>query len=211
MRIAVIGATGGTGRRIVQRAAADGHQVIALARRPEAYEAPPGVTVRKADVRDPASLAGALDGADLVISALGPDQGDKATTVYSQGTANIVAAMRAAGADRIVVLSAAPVGEPPRGAPFLRFVVYPLLWRAFGGAYEDLRLMERDLRAQPDLRWTVVRPPRLNDDDRSKPVRVAVDAPLPKPSVISRADLAAELLRIGADDTTAGRVLTVSY
>jgi uncharacterized protein YbjT (DUF2867 family) len=62
MRIAVTGATGFVGSHVAAQLEADGHDVVALTRRPESYDGP-GRAVR-ADVDDPASLAAALDGAD---------------------------------------------------------------------------------------------------------------------------------------------------
>ena len=73
LRIAVLGATGATGRQLVSQALDRGHTVVALARDPARLDLPaaPGLAVVAADVRDPASVAEALAGADAVVSGLG--------------------------------------------------------------------------------------------------------------------------------------------
>ena len=72
MKIVVFGATGGTGERIVERALAEGHEVVAVARKPEAFTTRHSrLKVVKGDVLDPASVATAIVGADAVLSSVG--------------------------------------------------------------------------------------------------------------------------------------------
>ncbi|GCD93153.1 NAD(P)-dependent oxidoreductase [Embleya hyalina] len=73
MRIAILGSTGPTGRLLVARAVERGHDVVALARRPERIEVPAAANLRvvRADVTDAGTVAAAVEGADVVISALG--------------------------------------------------------------------------------------------------------------------------------------------
>jgi len=71
MKIAVLGATGRTGMLLVARALERGHDVIALARRPEQADISGNLRVVRADVADPGSVAAAVEGADVVLSGLG--------------------------------------------------------------------------------------------------------------------------------------------
>ncbi|MEU9798955.1 NAD(P)-binding oxidoreductase [Streptomyces sp. NPDC051000] len=73
MKIAVLGSTGQTGRLVIARALERGHDVTALARRPEQVEVPTTGNLRvvRADVTVPGSVAAAVEGADVVVSALG--------------------------------------------------------------------------------------------------------------------------------------------
>src|SRR5437764_1203871 len=106
MKLVVFGATGGIGAQVVQQALAAGHEVTAVARRPEA------ITLRheclkvvQGDVLDAESVRKAVMGKDVVVSAVGArDRGP--TTVYSQGNANILQAMQAAHVRRIFCISA---------------------------------------------------------------------------------------------------------
>jgi uncharacterized protein YbjT (DUF2867 family) len=63
--VLVTGATGFIGRRLVPALVADGHNVLAMTRRPERYDGP-GEPVG-ADVMDPGSLATALEGVDVAV------------------------------------------------------------------------------------------------------------------------------------------------
>ncbi|MEU4600322.1 NAD(P)-binding oxidoreductase [Nocardia sp. NPDC023988] len=71
MKIAVLGATGQTGRLLVTCALERGHEVVALARRPDQIEARPGLRVVRADVAEPGSVPAAVRGADAILSGLG--------------------------------------------------------------------------------------------------------------------------------------------
>ncbi|MFG2577000.1 NAD(P)-dependent oxidoreductase [Streptomyces sp. NPDC048481] len=73
MKIAVLGSTGRTGRLLVARSLARGHDVVALARRPEQVGPHPAGSLRvaRADVGDPGSVRAAVEGADVVLSGLG--------------------------------------------------------------------------------------------------------------------------------------------
>jgi putative NADH-flavin reductase len=194
MKIAVVGATGRTGRQVVEQALARGDDVIAVARHPEALPLRgPGAAAAAADVLDRAALTAALAGAGSVVSALGIGASRQPTAVYSDGTANILHAMDAHGITRLAVISAVPAG-PRAELPFRqRRVIIPVLERFFGASYDDMRRMETLLRGS-DLDWVCLRPPRLVS---KKPVgRYRLDAtrPLPKAGSISYADLATALL-----------------
>ncbi|WP_086819651.1 NAD(P)-dependent oxidoreductase [Allokutzneria sp. NRRL B-24872] len=71
MKIAVLGATGRTGRLVVARALERGHEVVALARNPADVEPSDRLRVVQADVAEPGSAAAAVEGVDVVLSGLG--------------------------------------------------------------------------------------------------------------------------------------------
>ncbi len=195
MKIAVLGPTGGTGRQVVKQALRAGHHVTAVARTPDALiDDHPNLRVRAGDVLDPASLEGAFDGAQAVLSALGSHSSRAPTILYSRGTANVRAEMRRAGVRRLLAISADPASPPEQKSLLDRLIVHPLLHLFFGGSYADLRRMEADLRAADDVDWTVFRPPRLRDGDATGAYRAAAEARLPRARAITRADLAAAML-----------------
>ena len=70
MKIALIGATGNAGSRILAELSRRGHAVTAIARNPQKVPALPGVTPLKADADDVAGLAAAIKGHDAVISSV---------------------------------------------------------------------------------------------------------------------------------------------
>lgn len=204
MRLTVFGATGATGRQVLTQALAAGHQVTAVARRPEAIDHLP-LRVVRAELTDP--LDEAVAGADAVLSALGGPAGRAPTTVYSAGVTAITAAMGRAGVRRIVAVSAVPVAPP--ATVLERRVVYPLLWRFFGGCYRDMATME-NLLAEGDRDWTVFRPPRLTDRPATGRYRTAVDDVLPRAASLPRADLAAAMLAAVPHDALTGRIVTIA-
>ncbi|WP_255421172.1 MULTISPECIES: NAD(P)H-binding protein [Micromonospora] len=71
MQLTIFGASGGIGRHVVDRALAAGHNVTAVVRDPARL---PGTAARlvTADLADRAALRAAVDGADAVLSGLGP-------------------------------------------------------------------------------------------------------------------------------------------
>ena len=73
-RIALIGATGNVGSRLLDELVSRGHQVTAIGRDPAKVAARPGVNAARADIHDKAGLAAVLRGHDAVISA-GKDSG----------------------------------------------------------------------------------------------------------------------------------------
>ena len=76
MKIIVFGSTGGIGRQVVTQALDAGHQVTAVARRPEVMTIQhERLQVVRGDVLEPASFQQALTGQDVVVSALGPASG----------------------------------------------------------------------------------------------------------------------------------------
>jgi uncharacterized protein len=72
MKIAIVGASGMIGSRLVAEAASRGHQITALSRHPENIPTAPGVTAKAGDVFDTAALADAFRGADAVIHSYAP-------------------------------------------------------------------------------------------------------------------------------------------
>ncbi|HWZ58141.1 MAG TPA: NAD(P)H-binding protein, partial [Gemmatimonadaceae bacterium] len=102
MRVLVVGATGGTGRAITTRALVEGHTVTAFARRAAALPGGDGRLRRlPGDVLDPAAVDAAVRDQDAVICALGAPPTRSRVSLFSQGTANLVAAMSAHGVRRI--------------------------------------------------------------------------------------------------------------
>ena len=148
MRVVVTGGTGFIGTGLCGELDARGHEVVAMARHPEDSELPDAVEARRGDVTDPASIGSAVEGADAVVNLVAlsplytPRGGNRMhDRVHAEGTANVVAAARNAGVDRLVHLSA--VGADP-DAPTAYL-------RAKGRAEETVRDSAFD--------WVIFRPP----------------------------------------------------
>jgi hypothetical protein len=131
MRVAVLGASGGTGRQLVAQALQRGHQVDALVRDPDqaALPADARLTVHRADVHDAASVAAAIAPESVVISGLGVKAKKDAGTLTA-GARAVVAAHPA----RIVWLGAIGTG---RSVSAVGRLTARLLRAGFGVEYDD--------------------------------------------------------------------------
>lgn len=194
MKLVVFGATGGTGRLVVEQALAAGHEVTAVARRPSAIIARhERLTVVRGDVLEPSKIERAVAGQDAAVSALGA--ADRApTTVYSEGTGNVAQAMLAGGVRRLTCVSSGGLEADHPYAPLLQRLVTKLfVQRLYKNPFADMARMEEELE-RSGLDWTVIRAPMLTDGPRTERYRVAASGHLDRPGRISRADLADYIL-----------------
>jgi putative NADH-flavin reductase len=188
MAVAVLGATGATGRHVVSAALQRGHRVVAPVRRAGTFAPREGLDeVTWLDVTDVSTLTRALRGANVVISALGgADKGP--TTVCTDGIRTAVTAMKAAGVARLIAVSAHGVLETHDKS------LYSLAaWTNVADRMRDKETMEPLITAS-GLNWTIVRPPKLSNHDEIGKYRAGTDLPIRLWSSIGRADLAAFLL-----------------
>ena len=159
--IALFGATGKTGRRVLARLLGAGYSVRALARTPARLGVVGGLTVITGDVLDPDAVAETILGSDAVVSVFGQVKGSP-LWVQTDGTRLIVEQMQAHGLTRIVSLSGGGLRDPhdrPKAADHvIRFLLKTLSGRVLADAEGHLRVLE-----QSGLDWTVVRGPRLTE------------------------------------------------
>jgi putative NADH-flavin reductase len=188
MKVTVFGATGGTGKHVVEQALAAGHEVTAVARNVSEVEQRDGLTVLQGDVLDFASVEQAVAGSDAVVSVLGVADRRKPTKLFSEGVGNMVRAMKASGTKRIIALSADGVEPNPAVNIGQRLVIALAVARILKHLYGDMLEMEHVL-ADSETDWTVVRPPRLSGKEHTGTYQVSTGEPGPS-SGISRADLA---------------------
>ena len=191
-RILVLGATGGTGRHVVQQAVDAGLEVSVLVRDPAKLPARSRVRVHTGDLLgDAAGLATAVAGQDAVISALGVGKSFRSGRLISRSAPTLVAAMQAQGVRRLIFTSAFGVGATHRDAPLLPRVFIATLLRDI---YADKRDGEAVIQAS-SLDWTIVYPVGLTDGPRTGAYRVGERLALSGFPRIARADVAEFLLR----------------
>jgi putative NADH-flavin reductase len=176
MKLFVLGATGKTGKLVVEQALAKGHEVTAFVRSPEKMASRhERLTVRKGDPTRADEIAAALPGHDAVISVIGaPNLGP--TTIHADCATATVQAMKRAGVSRVLVLSSSFMfDELPWFARVIRRLVFRNIER-------DHAAMERAF-VESGLDWTLVRPPRLLPGAATEKYEVTDDRPAPKLSV----------------------------
>ena len=212
MKIVLWGATGLTGRKVLYQALEGGHEVKAIARNPGLIEAEhANLTVVRGDALNRQSVQEAVSGGEVVISALGSGtsfaEARKPTTIYSEGFANIVAAMRKHTIRRfIALLSVGTVDDPYE--PFIhKRIIRPLIRRT----YDDMRKAENFLAGCDDLDWVVIRPLRLLNTSRTGKYRTSVNILPPGGIGIGRPDLAEFILKQVRTDEHLRSYLTIAY
>jgi putative NADH-flavin reductase len=209
MRIAIFGASGRTGRHLVEQAVARGHRVTAIIRNLDGAPSDLDGTVRlvNADVMDAEAIAPALADLDGVVSALsGP--GRAPSSVWSDSTRSIVQAMRKASVRRYIAITGSMLDATGDG-PFFRFIGKPIARRMLKGSANDMRRAEQVIH-QSGLDWTIIRAPRLTDKPARGRYRIAVERNVPREFSLARADLATCTLAVLADDATIRRHVFVA-
>jgi len=209
MKVAVFGATGRTGRLLVERALGAGHEVVAFARDGSKLGLESGrLSVVEGDVRDGERVGAAVSGADAVLVALGHTKGSP-EDVQTEGTRRIVAAMRESGVRRIVSLTGAGVRDEEDQPKVVDRAFVALLGRLQPAVLEDARRHAEVIR-ESGLDWTVVRAPRLTDGPHTGDYRTGYVG-RGSGTKVSRADVADFMLRQLEDETYLGRMPMVSY
>jgi len=205
MKITIFGATGGTGRQLVGQACEAGHDVTAVVRDPAGLASRTNLTVVTASA--PAEIAEAVAGRDAVLTAIGSTGGGP-TTVQTDTTTSIVAAMRKAGVQRLVCVSSSGIHSAGDG-PVARMIVKPIVRRLLRHSFADMRGMEEVVRAS-GLAWTVLRPPWLTDGRATGSYRTEAHGNVRGGFRVSRADLADCMLRCLTDQATSRTAISLS-
>lgn len=196
MQIAVIGGTGRTGRLLVEQALAAGHTVRILARDSSKASGLKGrVEIKQGEVLDPGVVKALIGGVDAVVCLLGAPQ-TKPGTIMSEGTRNIVRAMKATGVRRLILVSSDGAGETRSELP-LTLRLGSFFVKEFMAEKEA---QEKIVRAS-DLDWTIVRPGQLTDNPITGKVATS-RAGRKLTGKVGRADLARFLLGQLADPST---------
>ncbi len=208
MKLAIIGATGPTGRELVRQAIAAGHAVTAAARSPQSANLPKDVRVIEADVSRPSSLQPLVVGQDAVLCALGSKLSRKPTTLLSDGTRNLIGAMLSANVRRLVCITGIGAGDSKGHGGFLYDrVIQPLLLNEI---YKDKTRQEGVIRAS-ELDWTIVRPAMLTNGPMTGRIRVIRDLAGVTAKKISRADVAAYILASISEPKTHRSTILITY
>lgn len=185
MNVLVFGASGATGRLVVEEALAAGHRVSAFVR---TIPAPLPVEARVivGDAAAMASVRAAMPGHDAVICTLGVRNALRSRGLMERSLAEIVAAMELAEANRLVVMSALGVGATFAQAPVVPKILYRVL---LGDIFADKARGERMVEASV-LDWTIVHPPLLTDGPLTGAYRAGETVPLAGFPKVSRANVA---------------------
>ncbi|MBN3253094.1 NAD(P)-dependent oxidoreductase [Pectobacterium brasiliense] len=137
--IALIGASGDAGSRILKELSDRGHTVTAIARHPEKIASLPNVTAKQGDALDKDALVALFKGHDAVVSAVKFGSSDPAI---------LIAAVKTAGVKRYLVVGGAGSLEIAPGQRLIDQPDFPDAYRpeaSRGAAFLDLLKQEKDL------------------------------------------------------------------
>jgi uncharacterized protein YbjT (DUF2867 family) len=195
--IAVFGASGLTGSECVYQALKDGDSVVGLTRNPSNLVVPKGsggadagkpltdpkLKMIAGDVTKKEDVAKVFEGeVDGVIVALGGKTSDVGETMLTDGTNNVIDAMRAKGVKRLAVVTSIGAGDSESQAPFFFKV---LMWTAMKKIFTDKNNQEAAT-MKSGLEYCIVRPGGLTVDPPTGVINV-IDG---EAGSIPRADVA---------------------
>lgn len=210
MKLAVFGATGETGKQVVDHALASGHTVVAVARRPDAMTTKHlALTIAKGDVLDPLSIAAAIAGVDSVIAAFGPANNKQPGTLMSEGIANIVDACEEASVPKLVFESGLITTDGEGLSFFARIGVG--LFRALNRKlYDDKVIAETTIQGS-NLAWVIVRPPSLADGPARGGYKHGVEIGINPAKKLNHADVADFLVACAGDAAVDRTTQVIGY
>lgn len=146
MKIALIGASGQAGSRILSELSARGHAVTAIARDPTKIASLPNVTAMSSDIEAPEALAGVLEGHDAVISSV---------HFAAFDPNKLIGAVKASGVRRYYVVGGAGSLEVAPGVLLVNTPQFPAIYKSEAQGGVDYL---NKLKAEDDLDWTFLSP-----------------------------------------------------
>ena len=161
MKIALIGATGFVGSKILAEALRRGHHVTAIVRRTQRIAPHRNLKVVQADVLRGDELAGLLAGHDVVISSYNPARGVPGPEVFHRhvrGHRAIIAAAKKSGVRRFLAVGGAASLKTPAGVEFLDAPEFPAAFEPFKPGIRGTRELYYLLKKEPGLDWVFVAP-----------------------------------------------------
>ena len=212
MKLLIFGATGGTGKLVLQQALEQGHEVTALVRNSSKLDIQNArLTIIQGDVMNSPSIENAMQGQEAVICCIG-SPAHKVGTLRSEGTENIIKTMEKTGVNRFICQTSLGFADSIKVLNQTSFIfknmIVPFLLKK---TFEEHELQEESIKKSP-LNWTIVRPGNLSNGSLTDKYRHGFGYDDPKIKVkVSRADVADFMLKQLADATYFKKVVGISY
>jgi putative NADH-flavin reductase len=211
MKILLFGSTGGTGKEVLLQALEKGHFITAIVRNPTKIN----IQSERLKVIQGDVLISNLDFAfaeqDAVICCLGAPA-NKAGTLRSEGTKNIIDAMKKANIDRLICQTSLGYDDsiPVLNCTSFIFkkIIVPYILKA---TFKEHHLQEIAIK-QSGLNWTVVRPGNLTNGKKTENYKSNFSYADPTLKVkISRADIAHLLIKQLSSSENNQKIIGISY
>jgi putative NADH-flavin reductase len=159
MKVALIGATGYVGSRVLSEALNRGHQVTAIVRSPEKLPQHPQLSAAKCDVSNEDAVAEVVAGHDAVVSAFNPGRVSRDNnTLQIEAIRSLIAGMKKAGVKRLLVVGGAGSLEIAPGLQLVDTPDFPPIWKPGSLATREVLNI---LRSEQELEWCFLSPSAL--------------------------------------------------
>ncbi len=186
MRIALIGATGNVGSKILNEALSRGHQVTGIARHVDKLQGRTGVTAKQADLADEKAIAEAVRGSDAIVVSVRYQPNDVLRAFPAARAAGVKRVLFVGGAASLEISPGLRLVDTPNFPPEIKVEALP--------AAEALKR----IREEKELEWTFVSPSiMLVPGQRTGKFRIGTDQVLKDEkgdSRISQEDLAVAII-----------------
>jgi putative NADH-flavin reductase len=200
MKILILGATGRTGKLIIEAALHKGHQVVAIARNPKILDFQ-GIDIQAGTPYDFATVEKAIAGCDAVINTLNVSRKSDnpwsplaaPKDLISVSASNALRAMEKAGVKRFVALSTIGAGRSWKSSPFVLKLIVTLSNLKY--AFSDQGRQEALLENSP-VDYTICRSPMLTNEIIPLPAIATPESQPPKGMKLSRKSAAEFFINI---------------
>ncbi len=210
-KIALFGASGQSGKEFLELALASNYQIKALVRTPEKLSSykNKNLEIIQGDVLNSEDVHATIKGSDLVVSLFGHVKGSP-EWLQTNGTKNIVNAMKQKNISKIISLSGGGLPYPEKDEPkFMDKVIRTIMKIAVPKVLNDA-VEHHKVLAESGLDWMIVRGPRLTNDEKKGEYRIGWVG-VNSGTKIARADLADFILKQVESDAFVGEMPFVSY
>ena len=204
VKIIIFGASGKTGKLVVEATLEGGHEVTAFVRDPSKLTIQhANLNIIKGQATEQRAVSDAIKGKELVISCLGSDNGLKKTTILHEMTSNIVAGMKEHNVSRIIYTASAGIDNEIPG------IIGKIMMKLLGNVLEDHYNAVAEIKKN-SLTYTIVRPLGLTDNPYTGKYREAMTGIPEKGRLISRADVADFIIRAITDEQYLNQSVAIS-
>ena len=158
MKIALLGASGTIGQRILNEAISRGHTVTAILRNPaNSTIGGNGVNTVQGDITEPDSIVAAITGHDAVISSIGPGEGEE-TDLVAVAAQTLVDVLPDTGVRRLLIVGGAGGLEVAPGVRLIDTPEFPEAWKGIAQSQIDALDIYK---TSDELDWTYISPAAL--------------------------------------------------
>jgi putative NADH-flavin reductase len=210
MKLAIIGGTGKTGKELLKQGLAAGHHITALVRNPKKVKIQhPNLKVIQGNVLNVADLETIFKEKDAVLSALGHKRFLGPSNILSQGTENILQAMKTDKVSRFICITSMGINDNKYrlGLYYTLFVIPFIVFFYFRDkAKQELLILESD------LNWTIVRPGQMTNGRKRMPYKEGASlGSYILTKMISRSNVADFMLKQLIEKTYFRKTVCVTY